>query len=148
MRKKKKMQKRFLGESGLEVSVLGLGTMNMAGPYGPPQAPREMITLLRTEAVDRGVTFFDTAEGYGPLRNEKLLGEAFEDIRDQVVIATKWGLDIDVETGEHSAGSTAALSTSARPPTPCSSDCGRTTSASSTSIGSTPTCRSRTWREP
>lgn len=93
------MKKRVLGSSGLEVSALGLGTMTMTGAYGPPQEPREMIALLRA-AVERGVTFFDTAEGYGPLENEKLLGEAFEGMREQVVIATKFGLDIDPQTGE------------------------------------------------
>ncbi|GAB3815957.1 aldo/keto reductase [Kribbella italica] len=93
------MQKRFLGTSGLEVSGLGLGTMNMTGPYGPPQDPREMIALLRS-AVERGVTFFDTAESYGPLENEKLLGEAFESIRDDVVIATKFGFELDPASGE------------------------------------------------
>ena len=97
------MKKRNLGNSGLEVSALGLGCMNMTGPYGPPQDPREMIALLRA-AVERGVTFFDTAEAYGPLKNEKLLGQAFEDIRDDVVIATKFGMDIDVETGERVGG--------------------------------------------
>ncbi|MER7681039.1 aldo/keto reductase [Streptomyces sp. NPDC096934] len=97
------MQKRFLGESGLEVSALGLGTMNMTGPYGPPQDPQEMVALLRT-AVERGVTFFDTAEGYGPLENEKLLGEAFKDIRDEVVIATKFGFDFDAEAGQGLGG--------------------------------------------
>lgn len=70
------MKKRTLGKSGLEVSALGLGCMNMTGPYGPPQDAQEMIALLRT-AVERGVTFFDTAEAYGPFANEKLLGEAF-----------------------------------------------------------------------
>ncbi|MFJ8007401.1 aldo/keto reductase [Streptomyces fagopyri] len=91
------MQKRFLGESGLEVSALGLGTMNMTGPYGPPQDSREMTALLHA-AVERGVTFFDTAEAYGPLENEKLLGEAFEGIRDDVVIATKFGFDFDAQS--------------------------------------------------
>ena len=97
------MKKRNLGNSGLEVSALGLGCMNMTGPYGPPQDPREMIALLHA-AVERGVTFFDTAEAYGPLKNEKLLGEAFEAIRDDVMIATKFGMDIDVETGERLGG--------------------------------------------
>ena len=85
------MKKRLLGESGLEVCAVGLGCMNMTGPYGPPQDPRAMIALLHA-AVERGVTFFDTAEGYGPLHNENLLGEAFENIRGDVVIATypKW----------------------------------------------------------
>jgi aryl-alcohol dehydrogenase-like predicted oxidoreductase len=97
------MKKRTLGNSGLEVSALGLGCMNMTGPYGPPQDAQEMIALLHA-AVERGVTFFDTAEGYGPLENEKLLGRAFEGIRDQVVIATKFGFDIDVESGERLGG--------------------------------------------
>ena len=97
------MKKRFLGNSGLEVSALGLGTMNMTGPYGPPQDAREMIALLHA-AVERGVTFFDTAEGCGPLENEKLLGEAFEGIRGDVVIATKFGFDIDPRTGAQLGG--------------------------------------------
>lgn len=92
------MKKRFLGKSGLEVSALGLGTMNMTGPYGPVQDHDEMVALLRS-AVERGVTFFDTAEAYGPLQNEKLLGKAFEGIRDDVVIATKFGFDFDAEPG-------------------------------------------------
>lgn len=93
------MKKRILGNSGLEVSALGLGTMNMTGPYGPPQDPQEMVSLLRA-AVERGVTFFDTAEGYGPFENEKLLGEAFEGIRGDVVIATKFGFELDPGSGE------------------------------------------------
>ncbi|WP_405868235.1 aldo/keto reductase [Streptomyces sp. NBC_01515] len=97
------MKKRVLGKSGLEVSALGLGTMNMTGPYGPPQDVREMVALLRS-AVERGVTFFDTAEAYGPLENEKLLGEAFEGIRDDVVIATKFGFDFDPDTEQGLGG--------------------------------------------
>lgn len=97
------MKKRLLGDSGLEVSALGLGTMNMTGPYGPPQDEREMIELLHA-AVERGVTFFDTAEGYGPLENEKLLGEAFEGIRAEVVIATKFGFEVDPRSGERRGG--------------------------------------------
>ena len=97
------MKTRTLGKSGLEVSALGLGCMNMTGPYGPPQDAREMIALLRT-AVEHGVTFFDTAEAYGPLENEKLLGEAFKGIRGDVVIATKFGFDIDTVTGERRGG--------------------------------------------
>ena len=97
------MNKRLLGSSGLEVSALGLGCMNMTGPYGPPQDSQEMIALLHA-AVDRGVTFFDTAESYGPLENEKLLGQAFEDIRGDVVLATKFGIDIDFETGAQLGG--------------------------------------------
>jgi len=84
------MQKRKLGNSGLEVSALGLGCMGMSWSYGPPKDTREMISLLRA-AVERGVTFFDTAEVYGPLVTEELLGEALEPFKGQVVIATKFG---------------------------------------------------------
>lgn len=87
------MQKRKLGKSNLEVSALGLGCMGMSFSYGPPKDKREMITLLRT-AVDRGVTFFDTAEVYGPYTNEELVGEALAPVRDQVVIATKFGFEL------------------------------------------------------
>ncbi|MBU5637479.1 aldo/keto reductase [Geomonas sp. Red69] len=87
------MQKRKLGNSGLEVSALGLGCMGMSFSYGPPKDKQEMITLLRT-AVERGVTFFDTAEVYGPFINEELVGEALAPLRDRVVIATKFGFDI------------------------------------------------------
>src|SRR5271163_1833047 len=84
------MQKRKLGTSNLEVSAIGLGCMGMSFSYGPPKDKQEMISLLRT-AVDRGVTFFDTAEVYGPYVNEELVGEALAPFRDQVVIATKFG---------------------------------------------------------
>jgi aryl-alcohol dehydrogenase-like predicted oxidoreductase len=84
------MQTRTLGRSGLEVSALGLGCMGMSWSYGPPKDRQEMIALLRA-AVERGVTFFDTAEVYGPLANEELLGEALSPFRGQVVIATKFG---------------------------------------------------------
>lgn len=90
------MQKRVLGKSGLEVSALGLGCMGMSFSYGPPRDRQEMITLLRT-AVERGVNFFDTAEVYGPFANEKLVGEALAPLRDQVVIATKFGFNTDVD---------------------------------------------------
>jgi aryl-alcohol dehydrogenase-like predicted oxidoreductase len=86
----KKMQKRKLGNSNLEVSAIGLGCMGMSFSYGPPADRREMISLLRT-AVERGVTFFDTAEVYGPFTNEELVGEALSPLRGQVVIATKFG---------------------------------------------------------
>ncbi|MBC7926920.1 MAG: aldo/keto reductase [Bryobacteraceae bacterium] len=86
------MQKRILGKSGLEVSALGLGCMGMSFSYGPPKDKQEMISLLRT-AVERGVTFFDTAEVYGPFTNEELVGEALAPLRDRVVIATKFGFD-------------------------------------------------------
>jgi aryl-alcohol dehydrogenase-like predicted oxidoreductase len=84
------MQKRTLGKSGLEVSAIGLGCMGLSFSYGPATDKDEAIRLLRT-AFERGVTFFDTAEAYGPFANEELLGEALEPIRDQVVIATKFG---------------------------------------------------------
>lgn len=84
------MQKRTLGKSGLEVSAIGLGCMGMSFGYGTPPDRSEMIKLLRA-AVERGVTFFDTAEAYGPFVNEELLGEALAPFRDQVVIATKFG---------------------------------------------------------
>jgi aryl-alcohol dehydrogenase-like predicted oxidoreductase len=88
------MQKRKLGKSGLEVSAIGLGCMGMSFSYGPPKDKKEMIALLRT-AVERGVTFFDTAEVYGPYTNEELLGEALATVRDQVVIATKFGFNLN-----------------------------------------------------
>jgi aryl-alcohol dehydrogenase-like predicted oxidoreductase len=84
------MEKRRLGESGLEVSAVGLGCMGMSFGYGPPADRQEMIKLIRT-AVERGVTFFDTAEVYGPLTNEELVGEALAPFRGQVVLATKFG---------------------------------------------------------
>jgi len=84
------MQKRILGGSGLEVSALGLGCMGMSWSYGPPKDKQQMIVLLHA-AVERGITFFDTAEAYGPLTNEELLGEALAPFRGQVVIATKFG---------------------------------------------------------
>ena len=87
------MQKRTLGKSGLEVSAIGLGCMGMSFAYGPPKDRAEMISLLRT-AVDRGMTFFDTAEVYGPHTNEELVGEALAPVRDQVVIATKFGFQL------------------------------------------------------
>ncbi len=88
------MKKRTLGSSGLEVSALGLGCMGMSHGYGPAGAKQDMIALLRA-AVERGVTFFDTAEVYGPFTNEALVGEALAPFRRQVVIATKFGIKID-----------------------------------------------------
>jgi aryl-alcohol dehydrogenase-like predicted oxidoreductase len=92
------MQKRTLGTSGLEVSALGFGCMGMSWSYGPPKDKKEMIDLLHA-AVDRGVTFFDTAEVYGPLINEELVGEALAPFRDRVVIATKFGWEANPEDG-------------------------------------------------
>ena len=91
------MQKRKLGNSGLEVSALGFGAMGMSFGYGKPGDEQEMISLLRA-AVDRDVTLFDTAEVYGPFTNEELVGEALSPVRDKVVIATKFGFDIDPQT--------------------------------------------------
>ena len=90
------MQKRELGKSGLQVSAVGLGCMGMSFGYGPAADEKEMISLIRT-AFDRGVTFFDTAEAYGPFINEELVGEALSPLRDQVVIATKFGFKFDRE---------------------------------------------------
>jgi aryl-alcohol dehydrogenase-like predicted oxidoreductase len=93
------MQKRRLGKSTLEVSALGLGCMGMSYGYGPPADRQEMIALIRT-AVERGVTLFDTAEAYGPFTNEELVGEALAPLRDQVVIATKFGFRFDEKGGQ------------------------------------------------
>lgn len=97
------MQKRTLGKSGLIVSEIGLGCMSMSSGYGPPADKAQMIELIRA-AYGRGVTFFDTAEAYGPFKNEELVGEALEPIRKDVVIATKFGFDIDPDTGERRSG--------------------------------------------
>src|SRR6202162_1562723 len=88
------MQKRKLGKSGLEASALGLGCMGMSFGYGPAADKQEMISLIHT-AVESGVTFFDTAEAYGPFTNEELVGEALAPFRDQVVIATKFGFTFE-----------------------------------------------------
>lgn len=93
------MEKRKLGTSGLEVSALGLGCMGMSYGYGPPADKREMIKLIHA-AVDRGVTFFDTAEAYGPFANEELVGEALAPLRGRVVIATKFGFQFDAKGGQ------------------------------------------------
>jgi aryl-alcohol dehydrogenase-like predicted oxidoreductase len=93
------MQKRKLGNSNLEVSALGLGCMGMSFGYGPAADEKEMISLIRS-AVERGITFFDTAEVYGPFTNELLVGEALSSVRAQVVIATKFGFKLDPNTGK------------------------------------------------
>src|SRR3984893_8743857 len=93
------MQKRKLGKSNLEVSALGLGCMGLSFGFGPPVDKKEGISLIRA-AVERGITFFDTAEVYGPYTNEELVGEALAPFRDQVVIATKFGFKIDPNTGQ------------------------------------------------
>ena len=96
------MQKRKLG-NGLKVSALGLGCMGMSSAYGPAADKGEMIRLIRS-AHDLGITLFDTAEAYGPFVNEALVGEALQPIREKAVIATKFGFDIDLETGERRGG--------------------------------------------
>src|SRR6266496_677714 len=95
------MQKRTLGNSNLEVSALGLGCMSMTGGYSLSPDRQEMIALIRS-AVERGVTFFDTAQVYGPFTNEELVGEALAPVRDQVVIATKFGFDFTGKGGLNS----------------------------------------------
>jgi aryl-alcohol dehydrogenase-like predicted oxidoreductase len=99
------MRKRKLGNSGLEVSALGFGCMSMSpNYYGPPAERHEMIALIQA-AVDRGVTLFDTAEAYGPFTNEELVGEALAPVRDQVVIATKFGFDLDSKSPQRGVNS-------------------------------------------
>jgi aryl-alcohol dehydrogenase-like predicted oxidoreductase len=93
------MRKRKLGNSGLEVSAIGLGCMGLSYGYGPATDTQDAIKLIRT-AFERGVTFFDSAEAYGPYKNEELLGEALAPIRDQVVIATKFGFEFDPNGGQ------------------------------------------------
>jgi aryl-alcohol dehydrogenase-like predicted oxidoreductase len=97
------MQKRKLGSSGVEVSALGYGCMGLTSAYGAPLPKDDAVAIIRA-AFESGVTLFDTAEAYGPFTNETLLGEAVEPFRDQVVIATKFGFDIDLETGARTGG--------------------------------------------
>src|SRR6476659_9508381 len=94
------MQKRELGRSGLQVSAIGYGCMGLSGSYNAPLPKSEGIRMIPS-AFERGVTFFDTAEVYGPFANEELLGEASKQFRDEIVIATKFGLDIDLETRQY-----------------------------------------------
>ncbi len=97
------LQTRQLGKSGLTVSAMGLGCMGMSASYGQPKNTKEMITLIRA-AVERGINFFDTAEVYGPFTNESLLGEALSPIRKDVIIATKFGFDLDPTDGRNKGG--------------------------------------------
>ena len=140
------MQKRKLGNSGPEVSALGLGCMGMSSAYGPAADKQERIALIRA-AVERGVTLFDTAEAYGPFANEKLVGEALAPFQGQVVIATKFGFDIDPDTGQRRPGlnsrpehikqaAEASLSGSRSSPSICS-----------TSIVLIRMCPLKTWQE-
>jgi aryl-alcohol dehydrogenase-like predicted oxidoreductase len=97
------MKKRTLGKSGLEVSALGFGCMGLSSAYGPPAPRQDGVKIIRA-AFELGVTLFDTAEAYGPFANEELVGEAVAPFRNQVVIATKFGFDIDLKTGQRRGG--------------------------------------------
>lgn len=97
------MKKRSLGKSGPEVSALGFGCMGLSSAYGPPASRQDGVKIIRT-AFEQGVTLFDTAEAYGPFENEELVGEAVAPFRDQVMISTKFGFDIDSKTGQRSGG--------------------------------------------
>ena len=136
------MQKRKLGNGGLEVSALSLGCMGYGKAREIPDR-QEMVALIR-KAVERGIDFFDTAEIYGPFTNEEMVGEALAPLRDQVKIATKFGWDIDPDTGVHHGGVNSEPE-HIRAAVEGSLDASRpTTSICSTSIVSTPTCRWRT----
>ena len=139
------MQKRKLGQKWPgSFGAIGLGCMGMSFNYGPPADKQEMIALIRA-AVDRGVTFFDTAEVYGPFTNEELVGEALAPFRDQVVIATKFGFD-SIETGERRRASNSRpehIKAGRRGFAQAPAD--RRHRPASISIASTRTCRSRTW---
>jgi aryl-alcohol dehydrogenase-like predicted oxidoreductase len=135
------MQKRKLGNSDLEVSAIGLGCMGMSFGYGPAADKQEMIPLIRS-AVERGVTFYDTAEAYGPFTNEELVGEALGPVREQVVIATKFGFEFDSDGQQQ--GSIAGRSTLRRSSRARSSGSRSTRSLCSTSIVLTLSCRSKT----
>jgi hypothetical protein len=108
------MRKRKLGKSNLEVSALGLGCMGLSFGYGPATERQPAIALIRT-AFDRGVTFFDTAEAYGPFLNEEVVGEALEPFRKEVVIATKFGFKDGIPTNGWTAGRNAFAKWQTRP---------------------------------
>jgi aryl-alcohol dehydrogenase-like predicted oxidoreductase len=145
------MQRRTLGtgNSPLEVSAIGLGCMGMSFSYGPPADKQEMISLIRT-AVERGVTFFDTAEVYGPFTNEELVGEALAPFRGQVVIATKFGFNLDPRFDPRGCrvrqGWIVGQSTSSRLPRARSSGSGSKPLICSINTVLIRTCRSKTWR--
>ena len=140
------MQKRNLGNGGLQVSALGLGCMGLSFGLGPATDRRQAIALIRA-AVERGVTLFDTAQAYGPFTNEELVGEALAPFRGQVVIATKFGFSFDDSGKQTRPGQPPR----AHPPhdrgLARAAGC-RDASTCSISIASTLTCRSRTSREP
>ena len=137
------MKQRTLGSNGLAVSEIGLGCMSLTGAYGSTSAvPREDAIALIRRAVDLGVTFFDTAEVYGPFANEEVVGEALEPVRDQVKIATKFGFAF-AENGIEAAGSAAGPTAFGGRSTTRSAGCVRIGSISTTSTGSIPRSRSR-----
>ncbi len=138
------MQTRTLGNSNLKVSALGLGCMGMSANQGPPGDRQEMIGLIQT-AVERGVTLFDTAESYGPFTNEELVGEALAPVRDQVVIATKFGWELDPQAPMRGRGLNSRRLTSSRWPKPRSGGSERMSSTCSISTASILTSRSKTW---
>jgi len=140
------MQKRKLGKSNLEVSALGLGCMGMSFGYGPAADKKEMISLIRT-AVERGVTFFDTAEVYGPFTNEQLVGEALSPVRGQVVIATKFGFKLDPNGGPQWVGLDSRPEHIRRSQKARSSDSRSMPSICSINTELIRTCRSKTWQE-
>ena len=143
------MQKRKLGNSGLEVSALGLGCMGMSFGYGPPKDKKEMIALIRT-AVECGITFFDTGEVYGPFINEELVGEALAPLGDRMVIATKFGFDTSVDPTKAKGApvlNTVDPNISSRSPRPRSSDLRSMPLIYSINTVLTRRCPSKTWQE-
>jgi aryl-alcohol dehydrogenase-like predicted oxidoreductase len=140
------MQKRKLGKSELEVSAIGLGCMGMSFSYGPAADTQEMISLLRS-AVERGITFFDTAEVYGPFTNEELVGEALSPVRDQVVIATKFGFKLDPKGERAGVGLDSRPEHSSKSPRARSNDSRSMPSICSINTVLIATRRSKTWRE-
>ena len=136
------MKTRTLGNSGLAVSAIGYGCMGLEAVYGPATDRQEGIAIIRA-AVERGVTLFDTAEAYGPFTNEELVGEALAPVRDQVVIATKFGFGINPDGTRYGARQPArAHPRRRRRDAEATAD--RPRSTSSTNTASTPTCPSRT----
>ena len=138
------MQKRVLGKSGLEVSAIGFGCMGLNFGYGSALSKQEGVALIRA-AVERGVTFFDTAEVYGPFTNEEMVGEALAPVRDRVVIATKFGFKIDPETGKQ-AGIDSRPEHIREVTEASFKRLGVEVSTCSTSTVWTRRCRSRRWR--
>ena len=140
------MQKRKLGNSNLEVSALGLGCMGMSFGYGPAGDKQEMISVIRA-AVERGVTFFDTAEVYGPFTNEELVGEALAPFRERVVIATKFGFKLDPNTGKAGRAGQSARTHQGGRRRLAQATQDRMSSICSINIVLTRRCPSRTWQE-